>query len=82
MIHIFGVMGRPEIISGDNEIISRIVDDPEFQGIGWYVTTTHETNKNVIIERFIRTLKNYILKILADPNVKFNKFADLTTQLI
>jgi hypothetical protein len=34
------------------------------------------------VERFIKTLKNFILKILVDPNVKFNKFADLTTQLI
>jgi hypothetical protein len=34
------------------------------------------------VERFIKTLKNFILKILVDPNVEFNKFADLTTQLI
>jgi hypothetical protein len=82
LIHIFGVMGRPEIISGDNEIISRIFGDPEFQGINLYATTTHEINKNAIVERFIRTLKNYILKILADPNVEFNRFVDFTTQLI
>jgi intergrase/recombinase len=75
-------MGRSEIISGDNEIISKIFGDPEFQGINLYATTTHETNKNAIIERFIRTLKNYMLKILTDPNVKFNRFVDFTTHLI
>jgi hypothetical protein len=39
LIHIFGVMGRPETVDGDNEIISRFVGDPEFQGINWYVTS-------------------------------------------
>jgi hypothetical protein len=55
--HIFSFMGKPETVDGDNEIISKIVKYPEFQGINWYVTSPHETNKNAIVERFIKTLK-------------------------
>jgi intergrase/recombinase len=73
-------MGKPETVDGDNEIISKIVKYPEFQGINWYVTAPHETNKNAIVERFIKTLKNFILKTLIDPNVKFSKTVDLTTK--
>jgi hypothetical protein len=65
-------MRRPETVFGDNEGISKIVQYPEFQGIWTYVTTTHETNKNAIVETFIRTLRNYILKMLKDPGITIN----------
>jgi hypothetical protein len=72
MYYIIHQMGRPQIISGDNQVINALyqkvggqnVIDPRFEGIRTYATAPRETNKNAIVERMIRTIKDMILKIL------------------
>jgi hypothetical protein len=62
-------MGKPDWLSGDNEIMDSIyvrpgVWDPFFIGIKVYRTSPDEINKNAIVERMIRTLKWTMMKIL------------------
>jgi hypothetical protein len=61
-------MGRPNIISADNEIIDALYKDGtlyiEFDGIKFYGTSPHELNKNAIVERMIKTLKQYLINVL------------------
>jgi hypothetical protein len=61
-------MGKPQIISADNEIIDALYENgvlyQEFEGIKLYRTSAHELNKNAVVERMIRTLKQYLLDIL------------------
>jgi hypothetical protein len=49
-----------------------------------YQTTPEEINKNAIVERFIRTIKWYIIKLLADPELQLapNDSANITQQLV
>jgi hypothetical protein len=65
--HLITIMGRPNIISGDNEIIDALYKDGklyiEFDGIKLYRTSPHELNKNAIVERIIKTLKQYIINV-------------------
>jgi hypothetical protein len=62
------IMGKPNTISADNEIIDSLYLNNqlyvEFDGIQLYRTSPHELNKNAIVERMIRTLKQYLLNIL------------------
>jgi hypothetical protein len=62
------IMGRPNIISADNEIINSLFQDGvlyvEFNGIQLYRTSPHELNKNAIVERMIKTLKQYLINVL------------------
>jgi hypothetical protein len=61
-------MGRSNIISADNEIINSLFQDGvlyvEFNGIQLYRTSPHELNKNAIVERMIKTLKQYLINVL------------------
>jgi precorrin-4 methylase len=61
-------MGKPKIISADNEIINALYENgvlyQEFEGITLFRTSAHELNKNAIVERMIRTLKQYLVDIL------------------
>jgi hypothetical protein len=62
------IMGKPNIISADNEITDSLYLNGqlyvEFDGITIYPTSPHELNKNAIVERMIRTLKQYLLNVL------------------
>lgn len=89
---------KPDIISGDYEITHAMFEYQkvqykgtvynyynqldEFEGIRIYQTTPNETNKNSIIERFIRTLKWYILRLLASPDLNLVQGPNITEQLI
>jgi hypothetical protein len=66
MLKIFLHMGIPKILQGDKKIIDSFEKElsPYFPGITLFTTKPHETNKNAIVERVIRTLKNYILQYL------------------
>jgi hypothetical protein len=68
---IFKEIGQPDILSGDAEVVNSVYENakehklyPEFKDLKTYKTTPEETNKNAIVERMMRTLKNYILKYL------------------
>jgi hypothetical protein len=60
-------MGKPNIISSDNEIIDSLYQGGvlyiEFNGIQLYRTSLHEVNKNTIVERMIKTLRQYRMNI-------------------
>jgi hypothetical protein len=75
-------MGKPKIISADNEIINALYENgvlyQEFEGITLFRTSTHELNKNAIVERMIRTLKQYLINILMTYSVEQLHSAFLT----
>jgi hypothetical protein len=66
-------MGKPQIISADNEIINAFYERgqmyKEFEGITLFRTNAHELNKNAIVERMIRTLKQYLIKIFLTDTI-------------
>jgi hypothetical protein len=66
MLKIFVHMGIPKILQGDTKIIDYFKKElsPYFPGITPIASKTQETNKNAIVERVIRTLKNDLLKYL------------------
>jgi hypothetical protein len=74
IFHLITIMGKPNIISADNEIIDALYKDGklyiEFDGIQLYRTSPHELKKNAIVERMIKTLKQY----------QINKFMTYKTQ--
>jgi hypothetical protein len=74
MYSILTIMGKPQIISGDNEIINAFYDQGqlcvEFDGIKFYRTSPPELNKNTIVERMIKTLKKYLLDIFMTFTIK------------
>jgi hypothetical protein len=61
------IMGKPNIISADNEIIDALYKDGklyiEFDGTQLYRTSPHELNKNAVVERMIKTLKQYLINV-------------------
>jgi hypothetical protein len=63
---IFYHMGIPKILQGDQKIINSFQKElsPYIPGITLIASKSNETNKNAIVERAIRTLKNDILKYL------------------
>jgi hypothetical protein len=65
IFHLITIMGRPNIISADNEIIDVLYKDGklyiEFDGIKLYRTSPHELNKNAIVERMTKHLNNILL---------------------
>jgi hypothetical protein len=83
---------KPDIISGDWQIIHAMTKyskkgysmQPEFVGIEIYQTTPLELNKNAIVERFIRIIKWYIIKLLGDPNLQLmpKVYSNFTNQLV
>jgi hypothetical protein len=66
ILKIFHHMGIPEILQGDQKIIDYFEKEliSHFPGITLIASKPHETNKNAIVKRVIRTLKNDILKYL------------------
>jgi transposase InsO family protein len=66
IIKIFNHMGTPIIFQGDKKIIDAFKKHLKFDypNVSSFVTKPNETNKNAIVERVIRTLKNDILKYL------------------
>jgi transposase InsO family protein len=66
IIQIFNHMGMPIIFQGDKKIINAFKKHLKFDypNVSSFVTKPHETNKNAIVERVIRTLKNNLLKYL------------------
>jgi hypothetical protein len=75
-------MGKPQIISADNEIINALYENgvlyQEFEGITLFRTSAHELNKNAIVERMIKTLKQYLINIFMTYNVEQLHSAFLT----
>jgi transposase InsO family protein len=61
-------MGKPKNLQGDQKIIDvfRNQLSPLIKGVTLVPSKPHETNKNAIVERAIRTLKNDLLKYLYD----------------
>jgi hypothetical protein len=83
-------MGKPDIISADNEIIDSLYDKDqvyiEFDGIKLSRTSPHELNKNAIVERMIRTLKQYLLNVLMtykldDLKIDFRNYREQFTKI-
>jgi hypothetical protein len=67
---ILSEMGKPQIISADNEIINALKSYSNLKGVKLYDTTPHELNKNAIVERMIRTLKQYLVDILMTYSIR------------
>jgi hypothetical protein len=63
-------MGKPQIISADNEIINALKSYSNLNDVRLYDTTPHELNKNAIVERMIRTLKQYLVDILMTYSIR------------
>jgi hypothetical protein len=77
---IFSEIGKPDILSGDAEVVNSVYENvkehklyPEFRDLTTHKTTPEETNKNAIVERMMRTLKNYILKYLYEHDYPIEK---------
>jgi hypothetical protein len=74
MYYILVMIGKPQIISGDNQIINALYKQGqlyvEFEGIKFYRTSPNELNKNAIVERMIKTLKQYLLNIFFTYSIK------------
>jgi transposase InsO family protein len=66
MLKIFVHMGIPKILQGDQKIINSFKKElsPYFPGITLIASKPNETNKNAIVARVIRTLKNDLLQYL------------------
>jgi hypothetical protein len=64
--YIFKRLGKPEIVSGDNQIIDAIKNHIAFKDIHTYATAPKEVNKNAIVERMIRTIKDRLLKLFME----------------
>jgi hypothetical protein len=88
MSSIISDMGKPQIISADNEIINSLKLHkhlyPNLNGIQLYNTTPHELNKNAIVERMIRTIKQYLVNILMTYSIKqlYQKYVKLQLPMI
>jgi hypothetical protein len=70
---LISIMGNPNIISTDNEIIDALFENGiiylEFIAIELYRTSPEEINKNSIVERMIKTLKQYLMNIFMTSKV-------------
>jgi transposase InsO family protein len=64
IIKVFQHMGTPQIFQGDKKIIDPFKKHIKFDypSVSSFTTKPNETNKNAIVERVIRTLKNDLLK--------------------
>jgi hypothetical protein len=93
MVKIFVHMGKPKILEGDQKIIDAFRQQlsPYITGVTLVASKPHETNKNAIVERVIRTLKNDLLKYLYERNfarlrshyfLRQTETVDTTTQLL
>jgi hypothetical protein len=88
MNSILSVMGKPQTISADNEITNALKSHKHLyrnlDGVRLYDTTPHELNKNAIVERMIRTLKQYLVDILMTFSIKqlYQKYIDQQLPMI
>jgi hypothetical protein len=85
ILKIFAHMERPKILQGDQKIIEAFQKflTPYISGIELVMTKPHETNKNAIVERVIKTLKNDLLKYLYfNPFPTISGPIDTTTQVL
>jgi hypothetical protein len=77
--YLIGIMGKPDIISADAEVIGAMYVgqylDWMFAGITPYRTIPQELNENAIVEQMIRTLKEYILDILMEIKLEDLRYA-------
>jgi hypothetical protein len=67
LVKIFDHMGKPKILQGDQKIITKeLIKDfsPLYPEIILVASKRSETNKNAIVERVIKTIKNDLLKYL------------------
>jgi hypothetical protein len=67
MIKIFVHMGKPKILQGDQKIITKHIQNEfskYFPDVTLIASKRSETNKNAIVERVIKTIKNDLLKYL------------------
>jgi hypothetical protein len=79
LLKIFYHMGKPKILQGDQKIIDVFREQlkPFITGVTLVMSKPHETNKNAIVERVIRTLKNGLLNYLY-----YHPFPTLTGRFI
>jgi hypothetical protein len=63
---VFNHMGTPKFFQGDEKVIKSFEKylHKNYPNVGIVLTKPYETNKNAIVERVIRTLKNDLLKYL------------------
>jgi transposase InsO family protein len=66
IIQVFIHMGTPKVFQGDQKIAKSFKKylNSSYPKVSLFATKPNETNKNAIVERVIRTLKNDILKYL------------------
>jgi hypothetical protein len=79
IIKTFYHMGVPQIFQGDKKITDTFKKHLKFlyPNVSFFTTKPHETNKNAIVERVIRTLKNDILRYLY-----FREFPEIREKLV
>jgi hypothetical protein len=79
IIKTFYHMGVPQIFQGDKKITDAFKKHLKFlyPNVSFFTTKPHETNKNAIVERVIRTLKNDILRYLY-----FREFPEIREKLV
>jgi transposase InsO family protein len=67
IVRIFVHMGKPKILQADNKIITKYIKErflEFFPEITLSPSKPGETNKNAVVERAIKTIKNDLLKFL------------------
>jgi hypothetical protein len=76
---VFHHMGTPRIFQGDKKVTMAFEKflSSKVPHVTLFTTKAHETNKNAIVERVIRTLKNDILKYLY-----FHQFPEIREKLV
>jgi hypothetical protein len=78
-------MGKPKILQGDQKIVDAFRNQlsPWIKGVTLVMSKPYETNKNAIVERAIRTLKNDLLKYLyVHPFPRISGNFDTTSQIL
>jgi hypothetical protein len=84
MLKIFYHMGKPDALQGDTKIIDAFKKElsPYFPDVVLMASKPHETNKNAIVERAIRTIKNDLLKFLYIHGFPKKEITDITTGIL
>jgi transposase InsO family protein len=79
IIKVFEHMGTPQFFQGDSKITDAFKKflKSDYPNVSLFTTKPNETNKNAIVERVIRTLKNDILKYLY-----FREFPEIREKLV
>jgi hypothetical protein len=84
MLKIFYHMGIPEALQGDTKIIDYFKKElsPYFPDVFLMASKPHETNKNAIVERAIRTIKNDLVIFLYIHGFPKKEITDITTGIL